>query len=253
MATHLVLDSTGIIGGKRRPLSTTEIAEEVGIDARTVGRALAKAEEEGILILQRGTWRFPTSYDGSGKMHFVQKSSGCETGKGLTSENLHQDDHSLPLSPQTPLSLSLDEVKRESSKESSLEDSKDAKLVPKPVEIPETLDGKLKFILSRMPGLTEKVKDLDSTVARLIEVYSGDFSDEWLIEAAKAERRWVHSRQGQPVLTGKRDGNKTILNWFRMQAADARKDRKRLAGQELGRKARPEVDLDKYLHVEGGE
>jgi len=121
---------------------------------------------------------------------------------------------------------------------------------PPSPEIPETLEGKLKFILGRMPGLTEKVKDLDKTVATLVTVYLDDFSEEWMIEQAKSERRWVFARQGKPVLTTKKDGNKTILNWFRMRADDARKERPKLAGQERGRKAKPETGLDDCLTEE---
>ena len=106
------------------------------------------------------------------------------------------------------------------------------------------------LVMDRMPHLRKIIKDPAKTATRLIECYLGEFGEEWMIAKIKEEREWAFAREGKPVLTGKKDGHKTVLNWFRMKAEDARKARPKLAGQERGRKLKPETGLDDFLTEE---
>lgn len=124
----LAPDSTGLIGGNRRPLSSTEIAKEIELGHPTVLTALMKAVGNGLLVQNGETFAFATTQFCKSQISICEITQGVVENKEVMKGVTHSGDDDSNGSPPGPPSSLLDSTRRDSLLRESL---LDAKIVPK--------------------------------------------------------------------------------------------------------------------------
>ena len=75
------------------------------------------------------------------------------------------------------------------------------------------MDNRAKAILD-IPHIGGVTEDALKTARVILELY-GDYGSKWITGVALEVHQWCESKKGTMKLTGKRDGHRFLLGWFK--------------------------------------